>query len=187
MQAVTPVPSHQARSGFLLFWPFSSFRVEMSDGLIASCLIDGSMLWMNGSVAKVLRSTDVGRPRQHEARLGDVHLQLVLHLFLRAVDDLVDHAFLEAREDVEELGFVRPGAAPLVEADERALVRRLVGAMIGEEDRLGLEPVDGGAGDRGDLDDLIVLRGGEGDRGRKHQRAWRSRFRFHMAVTPTPV
>ena len=59
MQAVTPVPSHQARSGFLLFWPFSSFRVETSDGLIASCLIDGSMLWMNGSVAKAFRSTDL--------------------------------------------------------------------------------------------------------------------------------
>ena len=39
-------------------WPFSSFRVDTSDGLIASCLIDGSMLWMNGSVAKVFRSID---------------------------------------------------------------------------------------------------------------------------------
>ena len=39
------------RSGFLLLADFSSFSTETSDGLITSCLIDGSMLWMNGSVA----------------------------------------------------------------------------------------------------------------------------------------
>ncbi len=145
MQAVTPAPSHQARSGFLLLVPFSSFSVETSDGLIASCLIDGSMLWMKGSDANGLEVDAVGRARQHEARLGDVHLQLVLHLFPGAVDDLVDHAFLEAREDVQELVFDRPGLAPFIEADEGALVRRVVGAMIGEEDRPGLERVDGRA------------------------------------------
>ena len=84
---MTPAPSHQARSGFLLFWPFSSFRVETSDGLMTSCLIAGSMLSMNGSVAKRLQVDRGGRTRQHEARLGDVHLQLVLHLLLRSIDD----------------------------------------------------------------------------------------------------
>ena len=186
MQAVTPVPSHQARSGFLLFWPFSSFKrrhVGRLDRLVLDRRIDALDERQRGEGLEVDRR---GRARQHEARLGDVHLQLVLHLFLRAVDDLVDHAFLEAREQVEELGFVRPAAAPLVEADERALVRRLVGAVIGEEDRLGLEPVDGGAGDRGDLDDLIILRGGEGDRGRKHQRGG-GQISFPHGSTPTPV
>src|SRR6185436_4367979 len=80
---------------------------------------------------------------------------------------------------------VRPAAAPLVEADERTLVRCLVDTVIGEEDRPGLEPVDSSAGDRGNLHDLIILRGGESDRGRKHQRGG-GQISFPHDSTPTP-
>ena len=44
--------------------------------------------------------------------------------FLRAVDDLVDRAFGEVREQAEELPLDRLGARPFVEVDEGALVGR---------------------------------------------------------------
>ena len=122
------------------------------------CLTAGSIFSMKGRVANCFRSIEVRRARQLEAGLGDVHLKFVPDLLLGAVDDPMDHAFGKFREQAQELPLQRLGPRPFLELDEGALVGRFVDPVIVEEDRLRLQVVDGGAGDRGDLYNLEFLR-----------------------------
>ena len=143
--------------------PSRPSSIDTSAGLIGSCLIDGSMLWMNGSVASILRSTlSAGRDSIKRASVTYICSSSFTSFFDPSMIlwTMPSLKFGKRLRNLCSTGRVR---RPFIEPDEGALVGGFVGAVIVEEDGLRLELVDGGAGDRSHLHDLEVLRAGEGD------------------------
>src|SRR5262249_17715049 len=114
------------------------------------------------------------RPRQDEAGLAHVHVQLFFDALAHAVDGQFDLRLDIARKRGQELFFNRPCLRPVLKANESGVrIDDLLAGPIDERDGLGLEPIDSEGGERSRLFEMEFLRAdlgtGRGDKGREPQ------------------
>ena len=93
------------------------FRARRHIGRREDAVLDGRIDLLDERQRRKAREIERRRrPRQHEARLGHVHVELLAVVPFRAVDDDVDIGLGIARIEAQELPLHRLGLGPVLES-----------------------------------------------------------------------